>query len=333
MAYIINNAAGTVIATVADGTIDTTSTSLTILGKGFNNYGEIVAENWVKMIEHFSSATAPTNALRGQLWYDTTNSRMKINISAVFGTPDWDEIPATILNGTAPTTGFSTGALWYDTTDQILNITTDGSTWTPLKAIKTGTGGTPVATDFAIGDLFYDQDTKELKVRGTDLHGGSGAVWDVVGPSRYKGAIAPVSPEDGDEWWDSTNKQLFIYDGSAAVYRLIGPANPTGITETGQYSIIFDGNTLLASVVNDEIVGLWATTDFTPSTQITDLIASGTGGTITVGVPPAVVGPGRTWSFHVGDETGDDLDIKRGLNLTTVGTAVLHGTATSALYV
>ena len=44
MAYIVNNTVGTVVATIADGTIDTTSSSITLLGKGFNNYGEIVAE-------------------------------------------------------------------------------------------------------------------------------------------------------------------------------------------------------------------------------------------------------------------------------------------------
>ncbi|KKK52705.1 hypothetical protein LCGC14_3102210, partial [marine sediment metagenome] len=83
MAYIVNKRDGTVVATVADGTIDTTSTSLTLLGKGFNNYGEIVAEDWVHLMEHFSNTTAPSNELRGQLWHDTTTDKIKVNISNV----------------------------------------------------------------------------------------------------------------------------------------------------------------------------------------------------------------------------------------------------------
>ena len=65
MAYIVNNTVGTVIATIADGTIDVASTSITLLGKGFNNYGEIVAEDWVHMLEHFSSPSAPAAASHG----------------------------------------------------------------------------------------------------------------------------------------------------------------------------------------------------------------------------------------------------------------------------
>ena len=59
MAYIVNRRDGTVIATIADGTLDTKATSITLLGKGFNNYGEIIAEDYVHMIEHFAAVDTP----------------------------------------------------------------------------------------------------------------------------------------------------------------------------------------------------------------------------------------------------------------------------------
>ena len=47
MTYSINKTDGTIIAVVADGTIDTT-TSLQLPGKLFQNYGEPINENLIK---------------------------------------------------------------------------------------------------------------------------------------------------------------------------------------------------------------------------------------------------------------------------------------------
>ena len=348
MAYIVNNSVGTVVATIADGTIDTTSTSITLLGKGFNNYGEIVAEDWVHMLENFSSPTAPSNAIRGQLWFDTVSSRLKINKSDTFGSPDWEQVTQTIVSAVAPTPStfdYGVGALWFDSVNGLLNISIDGTTWEVIKPIKTATGGEPTTVGAQAGDLFYDQDTKELKVLNPDYHGTAVAGWDVVGPPRYKGSVAPTTDlKDGLEWWDSDNKQLYMYDASTGHFRLIGPSTPSSSSpsvigaglETGSYTIEIDGKALLAMVIDDSIVGLWSREDFTPSAPIRELVASGTGN-ITAGVPATVVGPTRQWHFHNASDTGADLKIERGLNLSTIVGAdtqptVLHGTSTGALY-
>ena len=49
MAYTINKTDGTVLATVADGTLDTT-TNLQLIGKNYAGYGEILNENSVIII-------------------------------------------------------------------------------------------------------------------------------------------------------------------------------------------------------------------------------------------------------------------------------------------
>ena len=51
MAYSINKSDGTVVATVADGTLDTTSSSLSLIGKNYAGYGEVLNENQIKMVE------------------------------------------------------------------------------------------------------------------------------------------------------------------------------------------------------------------------------------------------------------------------------------------
>ena len=54
MAYKINNTFGTLLVTLADGTIDTATTDLTLIGKGYAGFGEKLNENLVKLLENFT---------------------------------------------------------------------------------------------------------------------------------------------------------------------------------------------------------------------------------------------------------------------------------------
>ena len=83
MAYTINKTDGTVLATVADGTLDTT-TNLNLIGKNYAGYGEILNENSVKLLENFASSSSPTKPLTGQLYYDTTLAQIKVYNGTAF---------------------------------------------------------------------------------------------------------------------------------------------------------------------------------------------------------------------------------------------------------
>lgn len=78
MSYTVRLTNGSTLATVADLSIDTTSTSLSLVGRGAVNYGEAFAENFVHLLENFANATAPSPAIAGQLWYDTTVESIKV---------------------------------------------------------------------------------------------------------------------------------------------------------------------------------------------------------------------------------------------------------------
>ena len=62
MAYIINLTNGTQLTSVEDGTIDQ-STTLKLVGKHYAGYGEIQNENYVHLLENFSSANQPASPL------------------------------------------------------------------------------------------------------------------------------------------------------------------------------------------------------------------------------------------------------------------------------
>ena len=78
MAYTIVKSDGTVLTTIADGTINTSSTSLGLPGRNYAGYGQSLDTNFVHVTENFADSTPPANPLRGQIWYDTSDSTLKV---------------------------------------------------------------------------------------------------------------------------------------------------------------------------------------------------------------------------------------------------------------
>ena len=78
MAYTIVKSDGAVLTTIADGTINTTSTSLGLPGRNYAGYGQTLDTNQVHMLENWADSTPPANPLRGQLWYNTNNSTLYV---------------------------------------------------------------------------------------------------------------------------------------------------------------------------------------------------------------------------------------------------------------
>ena len=49
MAYTITTTAGATLASIADGTVNSTNTSLTLIGKNYAGYGIFLNENYIKL--------------------------------------------------------------------------------------------------------------------------------------------------------------------------------------------------------------------------------------------------------------------------------------------
>ena len=123
MAYKINNTFGTLLVTLADGTIDTTTTDLTLIGKGYAGFGEKLNENLIKLLENFNNTSAPNNKVQGQLWYDKTNNQLNVYTGTKF-----KPVGSTANSATAPTNAVL-GDMWFDTTNTQLYVYT-GTAWT-----------------------------------------------------------------------------------------------------------------------------------------------------------------------------------------------------------
>ena len=78
MPYTLNKTNGTILTDVLDNSVDRTTTDLAFVGKNTPNYGEYFNENFVKLLENFANSDQPRAPLKGQLWYDTSEEKLKI---------------------------------------------------------------------------------------------------------------------------------------------------------------------------------------------------------------------------------------------------------------
>jgi hypothetical protein len=107
MSYQLNKTDGTLLLDLIDGQIDTASTNLTLVGRNYTGYGEYFNENFIKLLENFSNTAAPSNPVTGQLWWDSTEQRLK-----VFDGTVWKSSGGPIVQNTRPQ--MVAGDLWID---------------------------------------------------------------------------------------------------------------------------------------------------------------------------------------------------------------------------
>src|SRR6056300_1176415 len=114
MAYQINKTDGTIVATVADGQVDSISTDITLIGKNYSGFGEALNENFIKLLENFSSTTQPVNPIKGQIWFDGTENKLKVYSGTAFV-----PVSSATISNTQPST-LGVGDLWFNDTDKQL---------------------------------------------------------------------------------------------------------------------------------------------------------------------------------------------------------------------
>ena len=109
--------------TVFDNT-SSTDTSLTFPGRNVAGYGQVIAENFLHLLENFASTSEPVNPTEGQLWYDTSDKILKI-----YDGVSWKAASSIQKSAVEPAVETSNvGELWVDTTNQQLRIYT-GNRW------------------------------------------------------------------------------------------------------------------------------------------------------------------------------------------------------------
>jgi len=256
MAYTINLTDGQIFATIADGTINTSS-SMVLVGKNYAGYGEFLDENFVHLLENSANTTAPGAPLTGQLWWDSTAGLMKVYNGAT-----WKVISSTTAQSSAPTGNNVTGDLWFDTVNAQLKVWT-GSAWLLVgPAFTSGQGTTGAIADTITDNVAVDHVVIKLYVED-----------DIVGIISKDAAFTPGSTisgfttvRPGITLSTLVGSQVPLFQGTASVAQTLEGYDPSDFllknvaeTTTGTFAVL--NNTGLSVGSNQDIrLGVAGTT-------------------------------------------------------------------------
>lgn len=122
MSYTINKTDGSLLVVLPDGEVDENTTSVALIGRNTNAYGEYYNENLVAMLENFATnGVAPNAPLVGQLWYDSSDGRLKVYTPLEIFSP----IGVAQVSPAQPVSP-NVGDLWIDSVNNQLNFSANG---------------------------------------------------------------------------------------------------------------------------------------------------------------------------------------------------------------
>lgn len=223
------------------------SGGLTLLGRNYPGYGQSVAENFVHLLENFSSPVPPVNAIEGQIWYDSATGKLRINDGAGNNTR-WRPINGFFQQDDEPA-NVGKGDLWVDTQNNQVKIY-DGSEFIPVGPPESSAPG-----EFT-GSVAQTVETSDGSTQKVIINYVNGTPIEVISNSKFR-AVGLNGFENIDI---STGSNLTVLDGamyngtSVSAERLIqnGQAvlggyfvrNDINQTLNGQINISQDGNAL-----------------------------------------------------------------------------------------
>ena len=185
---------------------DNTTAYTMTLGAGFTNPHNVDLTLSANATDQFIFLATPSWDLElqpAQLWAGTGIS---ISNGIINNTLPW------AIKSSTPPSNASQWDLWYDTTSDQLN-SYDGSSWNPVDIDTTYTGGSGIDIDanneitvkLAQNSWLWINASDELEVDTS-----------VIQTKMYSaGSSSPSNPSQWDQWYDTTNDELKIYDGSA----------------------------------------------------------------------------------------------------------------------
>ena len=117
MSYKLNKTDGSLLVDLVDGKLDTTTTDISLIGKNYSGFGESINENFIKILENFANTSAPSLPLKGQLWYDSQEARLKVYDGSNFRTSG-----GPIVQNSQPGVGVVAGDLWINNATKQLHF-------------------------------------------------------------------------------------------------------------------------------------------------------------------------------------------------------------------
>jgi Peptidase_G2, IMC autoproteolytic cleavage domain len=270
MAYTIVKSNGTVLTTIADGTINTSSTSLALPGRNYAGYGSYLDTNFVHALENFASTTPPSNPLQGQLWYNTNANTLCVcpadgtsNISswitlAQSGSGGTTTFGTVTVTGTLTAGNIATGGtLSVGGNSTFTNISISGNANIAvgnITAANIGTLTTQLITTGAVataGTLTGDW-TVNNSIQIYIASGNAPAKMNTNGVYANAYFYANGSPFNPSGTYNNSNVSEYLSNASVSGGRFAGTIFPSSVTTTTL--------TTGANTTAGQITGNWALT-------------------------------------------------------------------------
>jgi len=342
MAYTVNKTNSSASPNqyiVQDGVVNT-QTDLSFIGKGYAGYGELIAENFLHLLENFAGTSEPTKPIQGQLYYDSTNNRLKVYTGNLF-VPAGGNVP---YQPTQPS-GIQQGDLWidsdigqlffYDGSQSVLvgpPASTGSLNGFVFEAVTDSTTASqPITKWYSDGTLIAIVSDTEFTPQ-TAITGF---------PTVYKGITFTTSPSgiklhgtatDADKLGGIAAASFLRSDANDTTTGTLGIVNDSGLTvgADNDLSITVDSNgVILSNTAQNTDITFKVNDGGTSTTVMTiDGAESRIGiGTTTPSTKLDVAGTVNATAF-TGPITG--AVTTSGINITTAGTIIFEGATDNA---
>lgn len=249
---------GTLLSNLADRAINSTLTSLSLIGK-YAPYGQAVNENFLHLLENFASPNEPINPIIGQLWFHTYESQGA-------GQPLLNVFKMKVFNG---------------------------SEWI---LISGGSRGSVPPASPELGDLWYNTVDNQLYYFGKQPSGVNGWIRISTPGGSENPPVAPSGSTltDGTFWWMLPERMLWMYDSTRSTpfpefvriggtnngqnltggWVLIGPSTPSNSGTYFSYSNIVGTasnpgpHSVMKIYINNKLIGVFSSSEFEPLSPI-----------------------------------------------------------------
>jgi hypothetical protein len=266
MAYTIVKTNGQVLTTIADGTINTNSTSLALPGRNYAGYGQYLDTNFVHVLESFANTSPPANPLQGQLWFNTNANTLCV--CPADGTTTASSWITLAQSGSGGTTTFGTVTVTGNLTANNITATNNSNADVITTRMLTVNANANITNAFITTANVTTLNTQSISTGSQSTTGVQTGVWTQNGAGTANGVA-------GTSMW-VTGGNLVVTGGSNIGIRTdyYYYANGNPISFAGTYN---NGN------VSDYLTGANSVTRFTgsiaPASVLTANITTGANST------------------------------------------------------